>query len=126
VDLLLDTHALVWWDVADARLSAAARAAITNPASDVYVSAASVWEIAVKQRVGRIPFAGSPIAAIQRNGFISLPISEDHAEAAAMLPPIHQDPFDRILIAQALLRGLVLVTSDRFISQYAVPQLSAR
>ncbi len=126
MNLLLDTHALVWWDVADARLSVAARAAITNPANYVFVSAASIWEIAVKQRVGRIPFTGSPIASIERNGFSSLPISGEHAEVAAQLPPIHRDPFDRMLIAQALLQGLVLVTSDRFIGQYAVPQLSAR
>jgi PIN domain nuclease of toxin-antitoxin system len=126
VDLLLDTRAFIWWDKADLRLSASARAAIGHPANQVFVSAASVWEIAIKQRAGRLIFSSSPVSAIQRSGFISLPISGEHAEAAAQLPPVHQDPFDRMLIGQALLEGLVLVTSDRHISQCAVPQISAR
>jgi len=126
VNLLLDTHAFIWWENLDSRLGSSARAMIANPANVVFVSAASVWEIAVKQRAGRLAFAGSPIMGIQRSGFTPLPISGEHAEATAQLPPIHQDPFDRILIAQALLQGLVLMTSDRHITQYAVPQISAR
>ncbi len=126
MELLLDTHAFIWWDGSDPQLGAAAAAAIADPANRVFVSAASVWEIAVKQKLGRLAFAGSPSQAITMNGFLSLPISGDHAEAAASLPPIHQDPFDRILVAQALARALVLVTADGVVSQYAVPQLSAR
>jgi PIN domain nuclease of toxin-antitoxin system len=123
---LLDTHAFIWWDSLDPRLGFSARAAIADPANVVFVSAVSVWETAVKQAAGPLTFARSPVRAIQRNGFTSLAISGEHVESAAQLPPIHQDPFDRMLIAQALLQGLVLVTSDRLIGQYAVPQLSAR
>jgi PIN domain nuclease of toxin-antitoxin system len=76
--------------------------------------------------LARLSFSGSPVEAIVRNGFLPLPISGEHAEAAARLPPIHQDPFDRILIAQAMMRGMVLVTADGLIRQYPVAQLSAR
>jgi PIN domain nuclease of toxin-antitoxin system len=126
MDLLLDTHAFLWWDASDPRLGAACSAAIADPANRIFVSAASIWEIVIKQRAGRLSFTGSPSQAVARNGFLPLPISGEHAEAAAALPPIHQDPFDRILIAQALVRGLVLATADTAIKRYAVPQLSAR
>lgn len=126
MELLLDTHAFLWWDASDPQLAPACAAAIADPANRVFVSAASVWEIAVKQQAGRLTFTGSPSQAIARNGFLALPISAEHAEAAAALPPIHQDPFDRILIAQAMLRGLVLATADAAIKRYAVSQLSAR
>lgn len=126
MDLLLDTHTFLWWDAADPQLGKACAAAIADPANRVFVSAASIWEIAVKERTGRLAFTGSPTQAVIRNGFLPLPISGEHAEAAAALPPIHQDPFDRILIAQALQRGFVLATADMAIKRYAVPQLSAR
>jgi PIN domain nuclease of toxin-antitoxin system len=126
VNLLLDTHAFIWWENLNPQLGVSARAAIANTANVVFVSAASVWEISVKQRAGRLAFIGSPIMGIQRSGFTSLAITGEHAEFAANLPPIHQDPFDRMLVAQALIQGLVLVTSDRLIVQYAVPRLSAR
>jgi PIN domain nuclease of toxin-antitoxin system len=126
MDLLLDTHVFLWWDASDRQLGAACSAAIADPANRIFVSAASIWEIAIKQRVGRLSFTGSPAQAVARNGFLPLPISGEHAEAAAALPPIHQDPFDRMLIAQALVRGLVLATADTGIKRYAVPQLSAR
>lgn len=126
MDLLLDTHVVIWWDSSDPQLSAACARAIADPANRVFVSAASVWEIAVKQRAGRLGFTGAPTQMIVRNGFLPLPISGDQAEAAAALPPIHSDPFDRILIAQALLRGVVLATADAMIKRYAVPVLPAR
>ena len=126
MDLLLDTHAFLWWDASDRQLGAACAAAIADPANRVFVSAASIWEIAIKHRAGRLSFTGSPSQAVTRNGFLPLSISGEHAETAAALPPIHQDPFDRILIAQALIRGLVLTTADATIKRYAVPQLSAR
>jgi PIN domain nuclease of toxin-antitoxin system len=126
MDLLLDTHAFLWWDASDPQLGAACSAAIADPTNRIFVSAASIWEIAIKQRSSRLSFTGSPSQAVARNGFLPLPISGEHAEAAAALPPIHQDPFDRILIAQALVRGLVLATADTAIKRYAVPQLSAR
>jgi len=126
MDLLLDTHTFLWWDATDPQLGNACAAAIADPTNRVFVSAASIWEIAVKERAGRLAFTGSLTQAVSRNGFLPLPISGEHAEAAAALPPIHQDPFDRILIAQALQRGLVLATADTAIKRYAVPQLSAR
>lgn len=126
MDLLLDTHAFIWWDSDNPSLGRGAAAAIADPGNRIFVSAASVWEIAVKARLGRLVFAGSPSAAIGSNGFTSLPILPEQAEAAADLPDVHQDPFDRILIAQALARRLVLVTADQKIRQYAVPVLWAR
>lgn len=126
MDLLLDTHAFIWWDSGNPSLGRGAATAIADPENRIFVSAASVWEIAVKARLGRLVFAGSPSAAIGSNGFTSLPILPEQAEAAADLPDVHQDPFDRILIAQALARRLVLVTADQKIKQYAVPLLWAR
>ncbi len=125
MDLLIDTHVFIWWDGSDPRLGRVAAAAIGDARNRVFVSAASVWEIAVKQQAGRLKFNGSPSKAIIANGFLPLPISGDQAETAAKLPPIHQDPFDRILIAQALDRQLILTTADGLISRYAVPFLSA-
>jgi PIN domain nuclease of toxin-antitoxin system len=126
MDLLLDTHAFIWWDSENPSLGRGAATAIADPENRIFVSGASVWEIAVKARLGRLAFAGSPSAAIGSNGFTSLPILPEQAEAAADLPDVHQDPFDRILIAQALARRLVLVTADQKIKQYAVPVLWAR
>lgn len=126
MDLLLDTHVFIWWDCSDSKLGRTAAACIADPANRVFVSAASVWEIAIKQQLGRLEFGGSPAQAVTKNGFLSLAITGEHAEAAAVLPAIHQDPFDRVLIAQALARGLVLVTADANVKLYAVGQLWAR
>ena len=126
MDLLLDTHIFLWWDSSDRQLGAQAEALIGAVANRIFVSAASVWEIAIKAQSGRLVFAGSPSEAVTRNGFLPLPILGEHTEAAAKLPLIHKDPFDRILVAQALARGLVLVTADRLIMKYDLPQLSAR
>jgi len=126
MDLLLDTHAFIWWDSRDPSLGAAASAAIADPENRIFVSAAVVWEIAIKVRLGRLDFTGSPSGAVASNGFTTLPILAEQTEAAAALPAVHQDPFDRILIAQALARRLVLVTADRKIRQYDVPVLWAR
>ena len=126
MDLLLDTHVFIWWDCSDSQLGASAAAEISDPANRIFVSAASVWEIAIKRQLGRLTFTGSPSQAITKNGFYSLPILGEHGEAAASLPLIHKDPFDRLLIAQSVARNLVLVTSDDFIRQYAAPQLWAR
>ena len=126
VDLLLDTHAFLWWDSRNPSLGSGAAAAIADSENRVFVSAASVWEIAVKARLGRLTFTGSPSAAIGSNGFTPLPILPEQAEASAALPDIHQDPFDRILIAQALARRFVLVTADQKVKRYDVPILWAR
>ncbi|HLY54116.1 MAG TPA: type II toxin-antitoxin system VapC family toxin [Stellaceae bacterium] len=126
MDLLLDTHAFLWWDSASTELGAAAAAAIADPGNRVFVSAACVWEIAIKRRLGRLAFAGSAAAAIEANGFTSLPIGASDGERVETLPPIHQDPFDRIMIAQCLEHGLVLVTADDRIGQYGLPLIRAR
>lgn len=115
MNLLLDTHVFLWWDNRDSSLNAAAWAAIEDPANAVYVSAASVWEIAIKRRRGKLRFAGAATMAIAANGFLELPILPLEAEQAGDLLWAHNDPFDRVLVAQAMARGLVLLTADEAI-----------
>ena len=120
--LLLDTHIALWAVTDDLQLSEAARALIVEPANEVFISVAAIWEIAIKQGLGRLNF---PIdrfdAAIDGIGCRILPILPSHGLAVARLPRHHNDPFDRMLISQALLEGLTLVTRDRAIMQYEVP-----
>jgi PIN domain nuclease of toxin-antitoxin system len=127
VNLLLDTHVLLWWDQDDGRLSAAARALIANPDNAVFISAASPWEIAIKAKKGKLTFTGSARRLIEDNGFLALPISPEHGEAAGQLEWEHPDPFDRVLVVQALQEQLVLVHADAQIRGYeAVGQFWAR
>jgi PIN domain nuclease of toxin-antitoxin system len=123
--LLLDTSALLWWLDGDRRLGRAAADAVARPGAVVFVSAASAWEIAVKRAIGKldVPFVVSE--AIERNAFFELPITVEHATAAGALPLHHRDPFDRMLVAQAQLEDLTLVTSDPRIEKYDVRVLSA-
>ncbi len=125
--LLLDTHALIWWFAGDPSLSEDAQAAITDPDNEVLVSAASGWEIATKFRIGRLPRAAALAAdvagAVARQGFVELPITLRHGQAAGNLPGPHRDPFDRMLIAQALLADLVLVSNEAVFDRYAVRRL---
>lgn len=115
MDLLLDTHVLLWWDRDDSRLSKEARAAIADIDNRVFVSAASPWEIAIKAKKGKLRFTGSPAALIEANGFLPLAISPAHAEAAGSLAWDHADPFDRVLVVQAQHERLVLVHADAHI-----------
>jgi PIN domain nuclease of toxin-antitoxin system len=116
--LLLDTHVFLWWDSGNPLLNQAARRAIADPANQVFVSAASVWEIAIKRRLGKLAFGGSPSAAIGKNGFFELAILPMDAEAAGDLVWDHADPFDRLLAAQtSRLRG-TLVTADAMIRAF--------
>lgn len=126
MDLLLDTHVFLWWDATPDAIADAARAAIRDPENSVFISAASIWEIAIKRQIRRLRFSGSPLHAIERNGFLPLPISPKHAERAGTLPLLHSDPFDRMLVAQAQLASMTLVTADRKIVPYSVAQLWAR
>jgi PIN domain nuclease of toxin-antitoxin system len=120
VRLLLDTHAFLWW-VADHRsLGAAARRSIRE-AAEVHVSAASAWEAAIKASLGRLVMEDSFGDAVQESGFLALPITFAHAAAAGALPPHHADPFDRMLIAQAAVESLTIVTRDRWFAAYGVP-----
>ena len=123
--LLLDTHVYLWWLNDDPRLSPRARESVGDPTSIVHVSAVSAWEAAVKAAAGRVVLGPVDlIGAIQSNAFIELPITARHAEHAAHLPRLHGDPFDRMLIAQAQIEDLVLLTYDRNVRAYDVATLS--
>lgn len=126
MDLLLDTHVFLWWDQGSSELGATAIAAIRDPGNRVVVSAAVGWEIAIKRKLGRLVLKGAVSDAIAANGFSPLPISIEDAEWTETMPPHHQDPFDRILIAQSQRLGLVLVTADAQIRRYEAPILWAR
>jgi PIN domain nuclease of toxin-antitoxin system len=127
MNLLLDTHVVLWWDNGADQLGSATRAAIADPQNQIYVSAASIWEIAIKSAKGKLRFTGVPSAAIERNGFLPLPISPAHAEIAGLLEWPHPDPFDRMLVAQARTDNMILVHADSMIQTYKnVPQLWAR
>lgn len=120
--LLLDTHPLLWW-LDETPMSRRAHAAIVDPAVSVLVSAASIWEIAIKQKIGKLEVDGRVIDQTERHGFDPLPISFMHAESAGRLPRHHKDPFDRLLVAQAQLEGLTIVTRDRTFDAYDVQVL---
>lgn len=121
--LLLDTHVFIWWDGEDAALSSDLREAISDPANEIYVSAASVWEIAIKRRRGKIAFARGITEAVARNGFLALPVTPHHAEHAGGLPRHHGDPFDRMLVAQAMLEQMMLGTQDTMMRLYGIAVL---
>lgn len=117
--LLLDTHVVIWWRSAPERLPDDLKEEMaTSPI--VLVSVASVWEAAIKTALGRLELPEPLSAGLRRSGFDDLPITSAHAEHAAQLPPHHADPFDRLLIAQAQLEGLELVTHDRVLRSYDV------
>jgi len=118
VRLLLDTHVFLWWLADDDRLKKAEREAIRSPENDVYLSAASIWEIGIKQGLGRLRVPESASVAALRLGLQPLPITFEHAEATATLPPLHGDPFDRILVAQAKTETLTLVSYDKAVRVY--------
>lgn len=116
--LLLDTHVFLWWCAGDPRLTEVERQAIRDGANDVFLSAASVWEMAIKQTLGRLQVPEPASAAVARLGIERLPVAFEHAEATVLLPPLHRDPFDRLLVAQAKIEGLTLVTRDPLIRSY--------
>jgi len=127
VRLLLDTHAFLWWLAGNRRLSRAARRAVENTSNDVVVSAASAWEITTKHRVGKLPEAEAVAldvsGSIAGQGFDELAITVADAERAGRLPGAHRDPFDRVLIAQALAHDLTVVSIDRVFDGYGVSRL---
>jgi PIN domain nuclease of toxin-antitoxin system len=124
VRLLLDTHALLWW-LADEGLAAQARDAIADPANVVVVSAASAWEISIKKALGKLAAPDDLERQVDIGGFTPLPISIAHGIAAGQLPRHHDDPFDRMLIAQAVEEGLTIVTRDKRFENYGVALLPA-
>ena len=125
--LLLDTHAFLWWLEGNRRLSRKARDAIGDPSSHVFVSAASVWEIATKFRLGRLPGVAAIVndmaGQVASQAFSSLPISLVHAQRAGLLAGHHRDPFDRMLIAQAQSEGLLLISNEKLFDAYGVRRL---
>ena len=127
--LLLDTHVWLWMIGEDQRLNERTRAALRDPENDIYLSAAAVWELAIKQAAGKLKYTGSPAVQvpiqIKRSGVLPLPITVDHGLAAAALPMHHRDPFDRMMIAQALAEDLTLSSADDRLGAYEVPLLMA-
>ena len=125
--LLLDTHAFLWWLIDSPRLSDLARHVITTETNEVFISAATAWEIATKHRLGRLPGV-EPVAldiagTIASQSFEQLPITVADAARAGALPGPHRDPFDRMLVAQALSGNLALVSIDSVMDQYSVQRL---
>lgn len=125
--LLLDTHAFLWFITDDPSLSRTARAEVVSPDNEVWLSAASAWEITVKFGLGKLPLPEDPDRFVpamrRRSGIDILPIGEAEACQVHKLPPLHRDPFDRILVAQANCHGLVIVTDDAWIGRYPVRTL---
>ncbi len=119
MNLLLDTHVVLWWLAGD-RLAPEAQDGIADPAAVVAVSAVSIWEAEIKRALGKLRLDGSLPAHVTAAGFSPLAISLDHAERAGRLPAHHRDPFDRMLIAQAQLENLTIVTRDQGFTAYDV------
>lgn len=119
--LLLDTHLLLWAAGQPQHLSKAARSLIDDTENELLFSAASLWEVAIKSTLGRADFQLDPKLlrrGLLDNGYTELSITSAHAVAVTSLPPIHKDPFDRLIVAQAMMEGITLVTSDQVVSEY--------
>ena len=127
--VLLDTHVFLWAASAPERLSPVARNAIEDPKNEVFISAAVVWEIVIKHALGKLRLPASPASfipsVIAQLGFRALPITHEHALTVCVLPKHHNDPFDRIMIAQARCEGMTLISTDRNVARYAVQYLPA-
>jgi PIN domain nuclease of toxin-antitoxin system len=122
--LLLDTHLLLWSAAGSSRLSRSAGQLIGSPDNELFFSSASLWEIAIKHRRGRDDFRVDPRLLRHRllnNRYEELPITGEHAVAVSDLPPLHKDPFDRLLIAQSIVEGVTLLTSDATVARYPGP-----
>ena len=122
--VLLDTHLLLWAAGKPNRLSTTARKLIDSPANELLFSAASVWEVAIKRGLGRSDFQADPRLlrrGLLDNGYTELPVLSDHVVAIESLPPIHKDPFDRLLVAQATVEGITLLTADSVVAEYPGP-----
>jgi PIN domain nuclease of toxin-antitoxin system len=125
VILLLDAHTVLWWLADDLTLVADARSAIADPENDVLVSAATVWEIAIKRALGKLDAPDGLTDALDVVGFDVMPIAGRDAEAAGALPPHHRDPFDRMLVAQAQRLGALIVSRDPAFAAYEPEVLPA-
>jgi PIN domain nuclease of toxin-antitoxin system len=123
VRILIDTHIFLWWDRQLRRISRSLRAVIEDADNDIYLSAASVWEVAVKRATGKLKFERPIVESVAKLGFEILPVTGIHAEHAGGLPRHHNDPFDRLLVAQAALEGMVLGTQDRLMRPYGIAMI---
>lgn len=125
--VLLDTHAFLWWLDGDRRLSKRTRALISNEDTEVLVSAATAWEISIKAASGKLPgaldVAADILGCVRAQRFVPLDITVLHAQRAGSLPPLHGDPFDRALIAQALLEGVPILSVDAVFDGYGVTRI---
>ena len=121
--LLIDTHILLWADERPGLIVPTLRAAMRDETNEIVVSAATVWEISINRAIGKLRFDRPIVAAVLALGFEILPVAGAHAEYAGSLPPHHNDPFDRLIIAQAHLEGMVLGTQDRRMRPYEVMTL---
>lgn len=119
--ILLDTHVFLWWVRDDPRLDAPARDLISNYANEIFVSAVSAWEIEIKAALGKLKISPDWKRLVAENGFQWLPVLPRHTEGLRDLPPIHRDPFDRMLVAQARTAHLALLTRDPKVQAYLVP-----
>jgi PIN domain nuclease of toxin-antitoxin system len=130
VKLLLDTHVWLWWNTEPERLAPAARRQIADSRNQVFLSAASVWEMAIKRRLGKLPLP-EPVASyvarrLAADNVASLPVSIEHAAAVETLDRLHNDPFDRLLVVQARHEGFRLLTADEIVLAYGAPAVDAR
>ena len=125
MNLLLDTHTVLWWLSDDPALSETARAAIADPENTVFLSAVVVWEIRIKQSIGKLDLPDDFGEVLDAQRFAELAVTVDHAHTIAELPAAHRDPFDRMLVAQAMVEHMVIVTRDRFIADYDVEVIVA-
>jgi len=125
MNLLLDTHTLLWWLDDNPTLSAEARDAIADGRNLVFVSAVVIWEVRIKQSLGKLQLPLNFREVLNSQAFDELPLTVDHAHRLAELPPLHRDPFDRMLVAQAMAERLTVVTRDPDIARYPVRTLRA-
>ncbi|HEX5041133.1 MAG TPA: type II toxin-antitoxin system VapC family toxin [Candidatus Limnocylindria bacterium] len=125
--LLLDTHVWLWMITGNSRIGDEHKSVLEEPANDLYLSAAAVWELAIKASAGKLKYTGNPSVQIplhiQRSGVYPLDVTAEHALAAAALPMHHRDPFDRMLVAQAAIEEMTLATGDARLAAYGVPLL---
>jgi PIN domain nuclease of toxin-antitoxin system len=121
--LLLDSHALLWWQADDPRLGVHVREMMKRPDVPLFFSAASIWELAIKQAQQKLDLPETLLDILAEEDFMELSISSTHALIAGALPPHHRDPFDRMIVAQAKSEGLTIVTRDERIAAYDVPVL---
>ena len=122
--LLLDTHVFLWYISADPKLPACYQVEIQDPANEVYLSVASVWESVIKHQLGKLPLPGPPAEYLPRqrvaHGIASFPVGEEAMVSLSGLPPLHRDPFDRMIIAQAIQHGMTIATVDPDVMAYPV------